>query len=405
MIKNLLKLLIFVNICFLAASFLVNVPDAEWNTQVIAEDTYGKFVSIDSFENQVGVAYVDSIDSGLNFLEYDYSSSPLDLLKSQDGKWMEQKIDDRRGRGMYPSLRWNKESPSIAYQDGRLGQEKLYFAERKEGKWHTEEVDNVSNGGVSVGMYNSLAILEKPVVFYHSPSQGLKKAERKNNWTTERLEPDMGWFTSSSECEEKILAAYSGRTSDSLMIGEYPDWSSENTSITVRSDISMDTKNCKPHLTYLEDKSSNITYMNPRGGKKVLDNGFFSRMSIEVEEDIHIIYHKEGTGLKYFKKDVEWSNKTIAEGPDLGRYNDIEVDSNGNIHLAYLNETTLHHAIYNSGQTSYKKQTLENIRILGVSTVILLVSSLCMIIYMRGKNLRSKFSSLKQEINKKISKN
>jgi hypothetical protein len=398
MIKNLLKLLIFVNICFLAASFLVNVPEAEWKTEVIAEDTYGKFVSIDSYENKLGVAYVDSINSGLSFLEHDYSNSPLDLIKIENKTWKKQKIDGRKGRGMYPSLRWKKESPAIAYQDGRLGQEKLYFAQRNQAEWQIEEVDNVSNGGVSVGMYNSMAYLENPVIFYHSPSQGLKKAERKNNWTTERLESDMGWFTSSSECEGKILAAYSGRTSDSLMIGEYPNWSSENTSINVRSDISMDTRNCKPHFIYLEDDSGNITYMSPSGQKKILDNGFFSRMSIEAEENIHLIYHKEGTGLKYFKKDAEWSNRTVAEGSDLGRYNDIEVDSSGNIHTAYLNQTTLYHAVYNSGQIEFKKQALDNLRIITGLSALTPAFILLIIIYGRGDNPKSKILSLKEKI-------
>lgn len=386
MIQKLALAITILSAIILTGTFIYEAPEPGWEDQIIDNNTYGKFVELDTHGPKVGIAYVESLDSGLTYQETDYSFSPVNLItKNPETTWRKQKIDNSSETGMYPSLDLGQESPRVSYQAGELGNEKLYYAERTGDEWMRQEADNVANGGVSVGMYSSLSSLnEEPVILYHSPSQGLKLAERiEDGWETQRLEDGQGWFTGSSSCGNTIKAAYIGRDSNDLRIGEYnKEWNSENTSVQARSDLDLDTSDCEPHLIYLDDSTDTITYQSPEGETREFTEAFFSRMEIEVEDKVHVIYHEPGTGLVYQRKqDGGWINQTVGEGADTGRYNDIAVDQQGNVHIAYIKAEEIHHSVYNAGKVQKLEKTRSQVR---KATAVILVLSIIVLGTARG---------------------
>ena len=221
-----------------ASLLLLDTPEPRWQETTVENESYGKFVDIEEYDGDIGLAYVESVEDGLVFAE-----------KNQ-GSWNRELVDSRPGSGMYLNMEAKNDKPYIAYQDGTLGSERLRYASREKGNWSTSTVDNVSNGGVSVGMYPSLSFRkQKPVILYHSPSQGLKLAERDQDWSTEILEENQGWYTGSYSCNNTIKAYYRARNKTKLIKGTYNgEWSSEDTGRNVRSDLTATGEGCTPHI-------------------------------------------------------------------------------------------------------------------------------------------------------------
>lgn len=340
-----------------AASFLLlNTSAPSWEHEVLDNESYGKFVDVETYDGKTGIAYVQSPEDGLVFLE------------KQQGYWDRQVVDSRAGAGMYVDMDVSGGKPRIAYQDGTIGNEKLRYAYRNS-TWRAKTVDNVSNGGVSVGMYPSLSFRnQEPVIFYHSPSQGLKLAERSQDWDTKVLENNRGWYTDSYTCNNTVKTYYRPRNKTSLIKGTYDgEWKSKDTRKEVKSDLAVTGQNCNEHLTYLDAESNQITY--PSGGtKKVFSNAFFSRMSSVHEEKLHILFHEPGTGLTYSTtENGTWNTEIINNRTDAGIYNDIAVDRKGNVHTIYTNKNNLTYSKFNSGQVEEQKTVNQVVRIILVS--------------------------------------
>jgi len=377
--KYLLEAVTVIAVVITAGSFLLyDTPQPEWKNEIIANDTYGKFVEIDSYGENIGIVYLDSIDSGIRLMEKSYPDSVQELLLKTEQSWDKQVIDDDAEAGMYPSLESNNEELFISYQNGNLGDERLYFASRSNGDWSREEVDNVADGGVSVGMYSSFTFQNgEPVIFYHSPSQGLKVAEKQGKeWQKQQLEEDQGWYTETAKCNEKIIAAYRGRDSSKLKTGELgQQWSSEDTGIEMKSDLDIDTRNCEEHLIYLDEETEQITYRGPEQ-KREFGANFFARVSIVAGESIHLAYYDEGSGTVYAeKKQEEWNRTLVRESPEAGKYNDLTVRENGDIHLVYTDNKAVYHSFYNRGTAEKLKETTDRIRQgLSVISVFLIIT-------------------------------
>ena len=365
-----LKIITGVLAVFTAASFLIlEAPAPEWQKTTLENESYGKFVDIETYNGDIGLAYVKSVEEGLVFAE------------KNKGSWDREVVDSRTGSGMYVDMKTRNEKPYLAYQDGTLGGERLRYAYRN-GSWETETVDNVSNGGVSVGMYPSINFRnDRPVILYHSPSQGLKLAEKNMDWETEILEDEQGWYTDSYSCNNTVNAYYRARNRSSLMKGTYDgDWSSEDTGRDIRSDLAVAESNCKPHLLYLDAETSWITYSSEDKEKK-FSQAFFSRMSITYREKPHILFHEPGTGLLHStKKNGSWNTEVIDNSTDTGRYNDIAVDQAGNVHTAYTDGKNLTYTYLNTGEIEQQSTRNRYIRIilgflLAVSALITVASS------------------------------
>lgn len=337
-----------------AASFLLlNTPEPRWQETTVENESYGKFVDIEAYDGEIGLAYVKSVEEGLVFSE-----------KNQDS-WSQEVVDSRPGSGMYITMETRNEKPYITYQDGTLGSERLRYASREKGNWSTSTVDNVSNGGVSVGMYPSLSFRNQdPLILYHSPSQGLKLAEKNQNWDTEILEDNQGWYTDSYSCNNTVTAYYRARNRTSLMKGSYDgEWSSESTGRNVRSDLAVTGEGCRAHLIYLDVDSSGITYTSEEEEKE-FSQAFFSRMSITYSENPHLLFHEPGKGLVYSNKENgSWNTEIIDNNTETGRYNDIAVDQTGNVHTAYTSKDTLKYSKFNSGDMETRKTTNKYFRI------------------------------------------
>lgn len=335
-----------------SASFLAfEAPEPEWKHQVVDNDTYGKFVEVETYGDTVGVAYPKSIEGGVTLAEKSYGVDVTDF-SVPERSWSFETVDDRPETGMYPSMEHRSGTLYISYQDGDLGDESLHLATRGNGSWSVRELDNVSNGGVSVGMYTSLSFIDgEPVVFYHSPSQGLKLADGTSNWETRRLDEAGGWFTDTARCNGEVLAAYRAREDETLRLGSFDgeSWSSENTSRSFKSDLGFDTSNCDRHFVFLNSQTEAVTYEGPNSSHEFGEE-FFSRMSIDAAEDVHVVYHDEGTGAVYSSnKADEWNNRVLRESDSAGRYNDLVVDEEGNVHVAYTDGDAVRYSVYNSG--------------------------------------------------------
>jgi hypothetical protein len=356
--------------------FLFEVPEPEWRHTLVENDTYGKFVDIESYSGKTGISYIESVDSGLLIQEKGSS-----LLSFGSG-WEKEVVDNRTETGMYVSLSGINGRPHLSYQDGSIGEEKLYAAYRKNGEWHRRELDNVTGGGVSVGMYSSISGHRgRPLVLYHSPRQGLKMAEKTaSSWDIRQLEEEnQGWFTESSSCGDEVMAAYRGDGLDSVRLGHYDgSWESEDTSIKTAADLALDTANCRAHLVYLDPSSESIEYMSPEGEIEKLTDARFSRFSVEAtSERVHLAYLDPGDGLTYaLKEGSEWSKSTVREGVETGRYNDMALDSEGDIHLAYMEDGDLYHSVLNSGSASLLKGVLTNIQVALAVAFLVLVAIL-----------------------------
>lgn len=379
-----------------STTFFYTSPEPSWQTSLVENNTYGKFTEIDSYGEKVGIAYIDSIDTGLRLAEKNYETE-LTQFSAEEGRWNTEVVDDSAETGMYPSLESNNGEPFISYQDGDLGDEKLFLASRENGEWNRTEVDNVVTGGVSVGMYSSLNFYEeKPVIFYHSPSQGLKVAEKDGEWSTESLEDDMGWYTETSKCGGEIKVAYTGRNNEELRIGTYSDnWDSENTSTRVKSDLDIATgENCGNQLLYLDQETEQITYRDSEESRE-FGEAFFTRVAATSEDNkTHLIYYDEGTGIVYAKKESgKWRNKTLKENPEAGAYNDITVDDEGNIHVAFLQEEKLYHSVYNKGTTEEIKSKTRKLRITTVIATIILT-----LLALRKRNVYKLTEKLRDKI-------
>jgi hypothetical protein len=286
------------------------------------------------------------------------------FAEKNQGSWSRELVDSRPGSGMYLNMETKNEEPYIAYQDGTLGRERLRYASREDGNWSTSTVENVSNGGVSVGMYPSLSFRkQKPVILYHSPSQGLKLAERGQDWNTEILEENQGWYTDSYSCNNTIKAYYRARNKTTLMKGSYNgEWSSEDIGRNIRSDLTVTGEGCTPHIAYLDANTSSITYTSDQDQKE-FSQAFFSRMSITYSENTHLLFHEPGKGLVYSNKDNgSWNTEIVDNTTETGIYNDIAVDQTGNIHTAYTSKDRLKYSKFNSGDVETRKTTYKVVR-------------------------------------------
>ncbi|MFB6208718.1 MAG: hypothetical protein ABEJ56_01115 [Candidatus Nanohaloarchaea archaeon] len=373
----------------LAGSLIYEVPEAEWQREVLDNETLGKFVEVDAYGAKVGVAYVESTEEGLVIEERKMSEIPF---LSASG-WERQVVDNKSGAGMYVSLESSGGKPYLAYQDGTIGEEKLKYAYRNGSKWEREVIEGVAGGGISVGMYSSLSFLNgKPVILYHSPSRGLKLAEKKESWSTRRLENGQGWFTSTSSCGDRILAAYRGRDTARMKLGKYSgEWSSENLSVNARSDVAMDAVDCEPHYLYLDRDSRQVTYRNGDREKQFFQ-AFFSRMSLDVEDQVHLLYHEPGTGVVYRRNnDSSWIRQVLKEGEDIGRFNDLEV-SGGNVYAAYTGDEKVYYSVYNAGDVRERKAGLRTARII-LSALFIISSGLSL--YRRRRQLKEHLGKIR----------
>ena len=337
-------------------------PEPEWQRTEVVEDVDQRFLDLKIADDQLNLVYRNTSDTGVLLKTKDLQTSLTDSAVSiiTPNTWNHRTIvDTQPGSGGYLSAAEISGELMVAYQDSSVGSEKVVLASRNGTEWLTETVEGVRGGGVNVGMYTSLtSYQENPMVLYHSPNQGLKAARKTDGeWSKQVIADDMGWFTSTTSCGDEVQAAYRGRNDKQLKISSFDgSWITEETNSTVKSSTSIDNQNCEPHMLYLSE-SEQITYRNPEGSEQKLADSDYSRVSIDMaEEVVHTSYYHYGEGIFHAEKTGEgWSKKKLTNSSNTAEYNDIAVDELGNVHLVYAQNSDIIHAEKNTG-------TVKNLR-------------------------------------------
>lgn len=110
---------------------------------------------------------------------------------------------------------------------------------------------------------------------------------------------------------------------------------------------------------YMISTSDGATFSGPyliAGPAAVETVGSYSSLAIsENTGKLHVAYYHEGIGLKHAVADISdissWSLVTVDGDAGVGKHNSIAVDSNGNAHISYYDETNtaLKYATNSSG--------------------------------------------------------
>lgn len=365
------------------ASIVYEVPDASWKQEKVVEDVDNRFIDLELTGSQLNLVYRDSTDSGVMLKTMKAESGLIDSLRNfveKDAWSREQVIDQSSGSGSYLSAANVDGKLMVAYQDASVGSERVILASKTGSNWSRQTVDDVTNGGVNVGMYTSLtSYQENPMVLYHSPTQGLKAATRENGeWAKQVIAEDMGWFTDSTSCGEKVFAAYRGRNSQDLKLSAYDGtWSTEDLNSTVKSSLSITQQNCQPHILHLK-QSEQIVYIDQDKEEEVITDSAYSSVSIQAKNGIHTSYYNYGEGMFYAHREGEnRDKKKLTNSSNTGKYNDLAIDQNGNIHVVFTQNSDIVHAEKNAGRIENLNRAVRYLRIfLGIVLGLLILQTL-----------------------------
>ncbi|MFB6245394.1 MAG: hypothetical protein ABEJ03_03545 [Candidatus Nanohaloarchaea archaeon] len=368
--KKILYTATLVSALVLALLFTYKVPEPEWGKERISESVDQRFFDVESSDGTVYVAYRNSTDGGVRVA----SRSAANLFSSVSG-WSSETVSDVPGSGAYLSLEMVEGEPAVAYQVAETGNERVVYAERNGGNWSVEQVEGVTGGGVNVGMYTSLTSWKgKPLLFYHSPTRGLKSAlKTEEGWEKHEFGKELGWFTATASCGEEAFAAFRGRESKQLRLATYDgSWNVENISGKVKSSISLTQEGCEPAVSYL-GQDEVLKYYS--GGKtRNITQSSYSDVSVEGEK---VSFYRYGEGV-YFGSwnGTSWEKEELRRYQNASRYNRFESDSAGNLHVLYVNDGALVHEEMNAGTLGKKKKALNGLRIaFGVLLALLAVLS------------------------------
>ncbi len=329
----------------LALTFLVDEGDKQWETELLQENVSERFVQVTA-PDDIEIFYLESREGVVKSASK--SQGILENLLSIG--WTTETIDEEEGSGSFLSAKEFGDQTVLAYQDGNVGESAVYFTERgSEGEWSTETVDSIQTNGPNVGLYTSLTFLNgNPLIFYHA-AQGDRflKAEKTNNeWSIEELEQDIGWFADTATCGEEAFVVVREKGDDNVYLGRYDgEWSIEDLDVETDTDVAVAADGCNPAIAYMDTESWEVTFKQD-GETESFSESRFSRISLEIEDNYHLLYNVRNEGLFYAESEDggEWRKKAISEDPEAGSYNDLAIDKNGDVHIAYLKENDLFYA-------------------------------------------------------------
>ena len=292
-----------------------------------------------------GLLYVTSKSLGNSFLD--------DLNYFFRGReWVYEVVDDRKNVGFAISSTVKNDKVYVAYQDSNLGRERLLYA-TKNGKWKVETVDKAEESGINVGMYTSIAFLERPIIFYFvEQGRKLMYAIKDENWTKKEIDRGKGLFITSKVCNDTIFLAYRERDGKKIYFAVFENGSFRFKKLNANADsqFSIALKNCEPYIAYFDDSTEKIYFSSLIDFRpKEIAKGERSRISLAYSNGFHLVYGESGKGLWYgYSKDGNnWNFRLLDKGIREGEYNSLAIDKKGNIHIAYLNRTALKYAEYN----------------------------------------------------------
>lgn len=339
----------------LGATFLVPVPQPRWEHDVVENGKAGRFVSLALGDGDPHIVFRDRKDGGLRYATTVTDASLVDAILDRNvtRTWKVEIVDASPKSGLFPSVTMIGGTPHVSYQDGTLGQERLLHATPGNESWLLEQVDTRFDSGISTGMYASATSYHgRPVIFYHvAQGRKLKIAEKQDDaWSHRVLERGTGWLIDTASCGSKVSVGYRNRDNNTVRIGSYDgSWTSRMLEATTLSGIAVALQGCTPYLAYFDDTAQQILFGRADTSYAPVTVGpaAHSRVSAATDSGFHLTYFYDERGLVYASSPdgQEWNRTFIDTNKNAGAYNDIAVH-NGNIHIAYTNETELAYATY-----------------------------------------------------------
>ena len=320
---------------------------------------------------------IDSNDHSHLAYYYSYNSQTVeDLIYATDksGSWVITTLDSADSVGMHTSIAIDSNSAvHISYYDETNND--LKYATDKSGSWVLTTVDSTGDVGVdtSIDIDSNDSV---HISYYDSTNDDLKYAtDKSGSWVNTTLDSSatMGRYSSIAlDSNDAVHISYNDVTNRTLKYAtdKSSTWvlSTLDSSNSVGRDTSIDIdSNDKIHISYLDYTSWDLRYATDKSGSWVFSTidsagnvGWYTSTALDSNDAVHISYYYDpmgngnGEALKYATdKNGSWVMTTLVSisGKEMGRDNEIALDSNNEIHIVYQDQTS-HDLLYLQSTTT-----------------------------------------------------
>ena len=321
---------------------------------------------------------IDSNDHSHLAYYYSYNAQTVeDLIYATDksGSWVITTLDSADSVGMHTSIAIdsNSDSVHISYYDETNND--LKYATDKSGSWVLTTVDSTGDVGVdtSIDIDSNDSV---HISYYDSTNDDLKYAtDKSGSWVNTTLDSSatMGRYSSIAlDSNDAVHISYNDVTNRTLKYAtdKSSTWvlSTLDSSNSVGRDTSIDIdSNDKIHISYLDYTSWDLRYATDKTGSWVFSTidsagnvGWYTSTALDSNDAVHISYYYDpmgngnGEALKYATdKNGSWVMTTLVSisGKEMGRDNEIALDSNNEIHIVYQDQTS-HDLLYLQSTTT-----------------------------------------------------
>ena len=335
--------------------------------EIIDADTYsGLFnsLAIDANDN-LHVAYYDAFDGHLKY-----------AIKVGSAAWDIQTLDSTDDVGSFCSIAVDGSGYSyISYYDDT--NKYLKYITNKGSNWASATPETVDGSG-DRGSFSSIALHSGVpyISYYDDVAKKPYVAYKSTSWVRTKLSDSAGEGLYSSIASNPVsgdvdIVYHSEMGQLYTTHGTTNSYSTpliiDNTLpliLNLHRDTRVETdQQGYLHLTYFDSSSQQLKYSNNRLGhwiESTIDYGNFSSLSLAVDGNgkAHISYYELGNkDLKYASNFVVSHGWYIfimddGSGADVGKHNDITVNSSGIAHMSYLdatNQALKYIRVYGSG--------------------------------------------------------
>ena len=320
---------------------------------------------------------IDSNDHSHLAYYYSYNAQTVeDLIYATDksGSWVITTLDSADSVGMHTSIAIDSNSAvHISYYDETNND--LKYATDKSGSWILTTVDSTGDVGVdtSIDIDSNDSV---HISYYDSTNDDLKYAtDKSGSWVNTTLDSSatMGRYSSIAlDSNDAVHISYNDVTNRTLKYAtdKSSTWvlSTLDSSNSVGRDTSIDIdSNDKIHISYLDYTSWDLRYATDKTGSWVFSTidsagnvGWYTSTALDSNDAVHISYYYDpmgngnGEALKYATdKNGSWVMTTLVSisGKEMGRDNEIALDSNNEIHIVYQDQTS-HDLLYLQSTTT-----------------------------------------------------